>query len=246
MYPLLEWASSIDSVAREGGSLPCEAQEQVTVRINPAVQFSFDRIEMIGRLAEGEQPRQLREDEVSVTRTPGAGSAELMSAVMPPVDGAVATGAETPYDGALPAFQRWATQLDSNNPAVQEVAQCYVLAMQGCAQFMTEPPELPGGQDGDRAAWGCRVDADLAVASSPVMVDEAVAVQHTQRLIDQRPVHRFLRPASGADRTRCGQAGDCRQAGKNLLGDASRVQHAGQFQHGPGQARRSGEIGLLD
>ena len=56
---------------------------------------------------------------------------------------------------ALPAFQRWATQLDSNNPAVQEVAQCYILAMQGCAQFMTEPPELPDSQDGDRAAWGC-------------------------------------------------------------------------------------------
>ena len=27
--------------------------------------------------------------------------------------------------------------------------------MQGCAQFMTEPPELPGSQDNDRAAWGC-------------------------------------------------------------------------------------------
>jgi NACHT domain len=56
---------------------------------------------------------------------------------------------------ALPAFQRWAAQLDSDNPAVREVAECYVLAMQGCAQFMTEPPELPGSQDGDRAAWGC-------------------------------------------------------------------------------------------
>jgi hypothetical protein len=62
-------------------------REQVTVRTNPAVQFSFDKIEMIGRLAEGEQPRQLREDEVSVTRTQGAGSAELMNAVMPLVDG---------------------------------------------------------------------------------------------------------------------------------------------------------------
>lgn len=56
---------------------------------------------------------------------------------------------------ALPAFQRWATRLDSDNPAVREVVECYVLAMQGCAQFMTEPPELPGSQDGDRAAWGC-------------------------------------------------------------------------------------------
>ena len=43
---------------------------------------------------------------------------------------------------ALPAFQRWATQLDIDNPAVQEVAQCYILAMQGCAQFMTEPVEV--------------------------------------------------------------------------------------------------------
>lgn len=56
---------------------------------------------------------------------------------------------------ALPAFQRWATQLDSDNPAAREVVECYVLAMQGCAQFMTEPPELPGSQVGDRAAWGC-------------------------------------------------------------------------------------------
>lgn len=56
---------------------------------------------------------------------------------------------------ALPAFQRWATQLDSDNPAAREVVECYVLAMRGCAQFMTEPPELPGSQDGDRAAWEC-------------------------------------------------------------------------------------------
>jgi hypothetical protein len=55
---------------------------------------------MIGRLAEGEQTRQLREEEVTVTRTTGAASAELMNAVVPLVDAAVATGAEKPYDGA--------------------------------------------------------------------------------------------------------------------------------------------------
>jgi hypothetical protein len=54
---------------------------------------------------------------------------------------------------ALPAFQRWATQLNSDNPAVREVADCYVLAIQGCAQFMEEPPELSDSQDSDRAAW---------------------------------------------------------------------------------------------
>lgn len=99
MYPRLEWTSSIDSVVREGAAFQMKPREQITVRTNPAVQFSFDRIEMAGRLAEGEQPRQLREDEVNVTRTPGADSAELINAVMPLVDAAVATGAETPYDG---------------------------------------------------------------------------------------------------------------------------------------------------
>ncbi len=100
MYPLLVWASSIDSVVREEAAFHVQPKEQVTVRTNPAVQFSFDRIEMIGRLAEGEQPRQLSEDELSVIRTPGSDSAELMNAVMPLVDAAVATGAERPYDGA--------------------------------------------------------------------------------------------------------------------------------------------------
>jgi hypothetical protein len=100
LYPLLEWASSIDSVVREGAAFHVQPKEQVTVRTNPAVQFTFDRIEIIGRLAEGEQPRQLREDEVSVIVAQGAGSAELMNAVIPLVDGVVATAAEKPYDRA--------------------------------------------------------------------------------------------------------------------------------------------------
>jgi hypothetical protein len=74
-------------------------REQITVRTNPAVQFSLDRIEVAGRLADGEPPVQLREDKLNVTRTAGAGSAELMNAVMPLVDTAAATGAERPYDG---------------------------------------------------------------------------------------------------------------------------------------------------
>lgn len=102
----------------------------------------------------------------------------------------------------------------------------------GCASQGLRHGAGPGTEAFPGGSLDQLVDADLAVAGSPVKVDEAIAVQHTQRLIDQRLVHRFLRPASGADRTRCGQAGDCRQAGKNLLGDASRVQHAGQFRQG--------------
>jgi hypothetical protein len=52
LYPLLEWASSVDSVVREAAAFHVKPREHVTVRTNPAVQFSFDRIEMIGRLAE--------------------------------------------------------------------------------------------------------------------------------------------------------------------------------------------------
>jgi len=100
LYPRLEWTSFIDSVAREGAAFQMKAKEQITVRTNPAIQFSFDRIGIIGRLAEGEKPKELSEDELNVTRMPGAGSSELMSAVMPLVDAAAATGAERPYDGA--------------------------------------------------------------------------------------------------------------------------------------------------
>jgi hypothetical protein len=56
---------------------------------------------------------------------------------------------------ALPAFQRWATQLSTGNPMIREVANCYILGVQGCAQFMTSPPELADSQHGDRAAWEC-------------------------------------------------------------------------------------------
>ena len=100
LYPRLEWTSFIDSVAREGAAFHMKPKEQITVRTNPAIQFSFDRIEMIGRLAEGEKPKELSEDELNITRMPGAGSSELMNAVMPLVDAAAATGAERPYDGA--------------------------------------------------------------------------------------------------------------------------------------------------
>jgi hypothetical protein len=100
MYPVLEWSSSIDSVTREGSTFQMKPREQVTVRTNPAIRFSFDRIEMIGRLAEGQQSRELREDELTVTQTTGAGSAELMDVVMPLLDATVASKSETAYDGA--------------------------------------------------------------------------------------------------------------------------------------------------
>ena len=100
MYPRLEWHSSINSVVREGSAFQMKAKEQITVRTNPAIQFRFDRIEMIARLAEGEESKELSEEEVQVALTPSTASSELMNTVMPLVDTAVATGAEMPHDGA--------------------------------------------------------------------------------------------------------------------------------------------------
>ena len=100
LYPRLEWSSSIDSVVREGAAFEIKPKDQITVRTNPAIRFGFDRIEMFGRLAEGEQPKELSEDELNVTRPPGGNSSELMNSVMPLVDAAAATGADAPYDGA--------------------------------------------------------------------------------------------------------------------------------------------------
>jgi len=100
MYPLLEWRSSIGSVIREGSAFEMKPTEQITVRINPALQFRFDRIEVIGRLAEGQMPRQLTEVELKVVQTRGTDSSNLLSAVMPLVEAAAATGTERPYDRA--------------------------------------------------------------------------------------------------------------------------------------------------
>ena len=60
LYPLLEWASSLDAGDRVGTKFEFRGKEQVTVRTDPAIRFQFDRIEMFGRLGEGQEPRRVR------------------------------------------------------------------------------------------------------------------------------------------------------------------------------------------
>jgi hypothetical protein len=98
LYPLLEWASSIDAVERQGTTFDFKGKERFTVRTNPAVRFQFDRLEIFGRLGEGQQPRCLSEDEVNLTTFPRARTSELMNAVVPLADAAAATGAAVAYD----------------------------------------------------------------------------------------------------------------------------------------------------
>jgi hypothetical protein len=56
---------------------------------------------------------------------------------------------------ALPAYERWATRLHTDNPMTQEIAKCYTLAVQGWAQLMPSPPTLADVPDEPHAAWEC-------------------------------------------------------------------------------------------
>jgi hypothetical protein len=109
LYPRLDWTSSIESVARDGAAFQFKGKEQVTVWINPAIRFQFDRIEVFGRLGEGQKPRQLSEDELNLTYTPRSRMSELLNAVIPLADAAAATGAAAPYHAArVMAFNLYA------------------------------------------------------------------------------------------------------------------------------------------
>jgi hypothetical protein len=55
---------------------------------------------------------------------------------------------------ALPAFKHWATRLNPDTPFQQGFTACYLLAIQGCALFLDEPPEVEDCQTSDQAAWG--------------------------------------------------------------------------------------------
>jgi hypothetical protein len=56
---------------------------------------------------------------------------------------------------ALPAFERWATDLNLDGFYQQGSTACYILAVQGCALFLDEPPRPANCQTNDQAAWQC-------------------------------------------------------------------------------------------
>jgi len=56
---------------------------------------------------------------------------------------------------ALPALQHWATRLELSGFYPQGSTASYLLAMQGCARHMDEPPQLASHQTDDEAAWQC-------------------------------------------------------------------------------------------
>ena len=53
----------------------------------------------------------------------------------------------------LPTYQRYAAAIDSDSSSPQESTAAFLLAMEGCARFMEEPPLYTGGEAPTHRAW---------------------------------------------------------------------------------------------
>lgn len=94
LYPRLEWSSGYESVVREGSTFWMKPKERMTVRTHPDVGFRVERLEVHGRLENGEAPVQLSDEEVTIEYTPPSPSQRLLGSVMRLVDAAAASGAD--------------------------------------------------------------------------------------------------------------------------------------------------------
>jgi len=94
LYPRLEWSSSIESVDRESATFHMKPKERMTVRTHPDVGFRLERLEVHGRLENGEAPVRLSDEQVAIEYTPPSPSPRLLGSVMPLVDAAAASGAD--------------------------------------------------------------------------------------------------------------------------------------------------------
>ncbi|AUI57329.1 hypothetical protein [Amycolatopsis sp. BJA-103] len=94
LYPRLEWTSGIESVVREGATFHVKPQERITVRTHPDVGFRMERLEVYGRLENGEVRVRLSDDDVAISHTAPSPSRRLLGSVMPVINAAAASGAD--------------------------------------------------------------------------------------------------------------------------------------------------------
>lgn len=92
LYPRIEWSSGISSVVRDSSTFRMTYAERFTVRTHPSVRFTPERLEVFGRLENGEVPVELAEN-IQVEHTADSVFRRLLSAVMPLVDGVAGNGA---------------------------------------------------------------------------------------------------------------------------------------------------------
>ncbi len=102
LYPRLEWTSGIDSVVREGSTFQMRQKDRMTIRTHPDVGFRMERLEVHGRLADGQVPVQLNDQDIVLEHTPAAAALGLLEAVMLQVDTTSATGSDRQH--SAPSF----------------------------------------------------------------------------------------------------------------------------------------------
>jgi hypothetical protein len=95
LYPLLEWKSAIGSVIREGSTFQVKEAETIKVRANPDVTFQLEGFEIRGRIEDGQAPIEMNDQDVQFDHTPEPKSVKMLTAVMPMVEAAVASGSQT-------------------------------------------------------------------------------------------------------------------------------------------------------
>ena len=100
LYPQLEWSSGIDAVVREGSTFQVKMKDRITIRTHANVGFRLERLEVHGRVQDGEVPVQLSDEDVVIEHTAAAPSQGLLERVMSLVDAAAATGVDTPHTPA--------------------------------------------------------------------------------------------------------------------------------------------------
>jgi hypothetical protein len=81
---------------REGASFTFPETERITVRTNPNVTFQLTRLEVRGRLEDGQLPAELSDADVVIDTTEGAPHEDLIDQVLPLVDAATASKQDAP------------------------------------------------------------------------------------------------------------------------------------------------------
>jgi hypothetical protein len=94
-YPLLEWNSGVDYLVRDGFSFKIQEKETVTVRAHPDISFRPERIELHGRVEDGQAPIEISQEEIAIDYEPEPKSKLMLSEVMPLIDLATESGRET-------------------------------------------------------------------------------------------------------------------------------------------------------
>lgn len=97
MYPRLEWTSVIEGASRDGERFEWQPRDRLTVRTHPDVGFQLDRVELRGRLQDGESAVELADEDVRLEQTAAPLSQRMLDSARVLVDATAATGAEKPH-----------------------------------------------------------------------------------------------------------------------------------------------------